>query len=352
MRSIFDFQHVFDDTGHARGRLFSPPSPSFSLQHQRDQKEAEYQHRHPSLGKSTFVERDPQDVDDRGHGLHGRRSPRNSRIFVNGRYHREDAYGSHEASNVKGPTHFDIFGSTGLGHGRGGGGGGGGGGEYSDHLGNTDDSDFEDEDSCSLRRKRIAMFDILNLYTSLGTLCKALGLLAARTWRRMETLFLALLFRGEEANRLSSIIVAWLVLATVAVLTALCIKRCCCDRSLYIELIQDDDDDDASRPDRRRKSTIKRKRRVNAAASAATVDNGKGKNPKDPQGGRQQRRFSQRLRDKKESESQKRAARWINLCLEAVYEDDAVRDTFLRKWMEALNRHLAEKQATEAVSVL
>ena len=277
----------------------------------------------------------------------GPRSPRNSGIFVNGRYHRDDdAYVNHETTNVKGPRHLDIFGSTGLVQGQ------GGGGEYSEHLGNSDDSDYEDEDCCSLRRKRIAMFDILNLYSSLGTFCKALVLLAARTCSRMETLLLALFFRGEEANRLSSIIVAWLVLATVVVLTALCIKRCCCDRSLYIELIEADADDDASRPDRRRKSTIKRKRRVNAAAAAAMVDNGKGKNPKEPRGGREQRRFSQRLRDKKESESQKRAARWINLCLEAVYEDDAARHTFLRKWMEALNRHLAEQQTAEAVSVL
>ena len=221
---------------------------------------------------------------------------------------------------------------------------------------NTEDSD--DEEDSSLRRKRIAMFDVLNLYSSLGTLCKALGLLVARTWRRMETLLLALLFRGEEANRLSSIIVAWVVVATVVVLTALCLKRCCCDRPLYIELLEaasadddddGDDDDEGNKRPRRRKSTIKRKRRVNAAATS-------GERQKDPRNGGggggdgEQRRFSQRLRDKKESERQKRAARWVNLCLEAVYEDAAVRDIFLRKWMEALNRRVAEQQATEAVS--
>ena len=220
---------------------------------------------------------------------------------------------------------------------------------------NPEDSD-EEEDS-SLRRKRIAMFDVLNLYSSLGTLCKAVGLLAARTWRRMETLLLALLFRGEEANRLSSIIVAWVVVATAVVLTALCVKRCCCDRSLYIELLEvDDGDDEEARRPRRRKSTIKRKRRINAATATS------GERPKDPRsggsgGGGEQRRFSQRLRDKNKKESerqkrQKRAARWVNLCLEAVYEDDAVRDIFLRKWMEALNRHVAEQQATESVSQL
>ena len=245
---------------------------------------------------------------------------------------------------MKGPR-VDIFGST---RGQQGALAGAGISNFNEHL--TD----EEEDS-SLRRKRIAMFDILNLYSSLGTLCKALGLLAARTWRRMETLLLALLFRGEEANRLSSIIVAWVVVATVVVLTALCVKRCCCDRALYIELLEaaaadddgednDDDDEDSTRP-RRRKSTIKRKRRVNAAATS-------NERPKDDGGGGggEQRRFSQRLRDKKESERQKRAARWVNLCLEAVYEDDAVRDIFLRKWMEALNRHVAEQQETEAVS--
>ena len=108
-----------------------------------------------------------------------------------------------------------------------------------------------------------------------------------------------------------------------------------------------EEDEDDRRP-RRRKSTIKRKRRVNAAAAASS-----GEQPKGGDGG-EQRRFSQRLRDKskKESERQKRAARWVNLCIEAVYEDDAAKDVFLRKWMEALNRHVAEQQATEAVSLV
>ncbi len=58
------------------------------------------------------------------------------------------------------------------------------------------------------------------------------------------------------------------------------------------------------------------------------------------------RRFSQRLRDKKrrDAERDKRAARWVNLCLESLFEDADVRDGFLAKWMGALNEHL-EMQA-------
>ena len=311
------------------------------------------------LGRSIFGR-------DRSGGVgdHSRGAPKNNRIFGSDGHETDDNHGNlfHDGGERKleGPR-FNIFGST-RGQGAFAGAGAGAGiSNFNEDLTNygvarnADDPD-EEEDS-SLRRKRIAMFDVLNLYSSLGTLCKALGLLAARTWRRMETLLLALLFRGEEANRLSSIIVAWVVVATVVVLTALCVKRCCCDRPLYIELLETDDgdDEDARRP-RRRKSTVKRKRRVNAAAAAAAATSGE--RPKDPRtgggggGGGEQRRFSQRLRDKnkKDSERQKRAARWVNLCLEAVYEDDAVRDIFLRKWMEALNRHVAEQQETEAVS--
>jgi hypothetical protein len=61
------------------------------------------------------------------------------------------------------------------------------------------------------------------------------------------------------------------------------------------------------------------------------------------------RRYSQRLREKKDSERDKRAARWVNLCLEAVYEDTEVRDNFLGKWMQALNTHL-DMQANAMVS--
>ena len=62
--------------------------------------------------------------------------------------------------------------------------------------------------------------------------------------------------------------------------------------------------------------------------------------------------YSAYVYDQVKRVEEERAARWVNLCIEAVYEDDAAKDVFLRKWMEALNRHVAEQQATEAVSLV
>ena len=355
-----DIRQIFDHVG--RQRPFSPPQPPLqSFRDQREHDEVKYQQHLqrnlPSdplgLARSSF-DREPLG----GAGDLVRGTPKNRGIFgvpgpapASHRPATPDIHGSSGGRKAEG-TRLNIFGSARGGQQQGALAGSAGSSPFDEQLSNygsiarsADDS--EEEEDSSLRRKRIAMFDLLNLYSSLGTLCKALGLLAVRTWRRMETLLLALLSRGEEANRLSSIIVAWVVVATAVVLTALCVKRCCCDRALHLDLLEAEEDEDDRRP-RRRKSTIKRKRRVNAAAAASS-----GEQPKGGDGG-EQRRFSQRLRDKskKESERQKRAARWVNLCIEAVYEDDAAKDVFLRKWMEALNRHVAEQQATEAVSLV
>jgi energy-coupling factor transporter transmembrane protein EcfT len=82
------------------------------------------------------------------------------------------------------------------------------------------------------------MFDVLNLYSSLGTLSRALVQLFSRSWRKVEALVLSLMFRGEEANRLSSLIVAWVVVAAVTVLIALCVKRICFDGAAPSYLIE------------------------------------------------------------------------------------------------------------------
>ena len=146
-----------------------------------------------------------------------------------------------------------------------------------DFYGHDRFGQYSREGASSLRRKRIAMFDIFNFYTSLLTLYRALATVASRSWNRMEAMMLTVLFSrpGEDSNRLSSVIVAYVVLATTAVLFALVVKRVCFSgggggRGSLTAVLEDEDGDDGPARKTRRRSTIKRKRRVGNGADKAS----------------------------------------------------------------------------------
>ena len=115
--------------------------------------------------------------------------------------------------------------------------------------GDEDDDDSFGIEETSLRQKKIVMFDIFNLYQPFATLIKAIFQLFCRLWTRMELFGLSLLNKGDPPpDRMSTIIVSWIVFATFTILIGLCIKRICSNFDHLREIRDFDPSIDEGRP--------------------------------------------------------------------------------------------------------
>ena len=229
----------------------------------------------------------------------------------------------------------------------------------SDDINGSDDDagGSREAGTTDLRRKKIVMFDIFNLWQPILTLCGALKYLVGRMFSRLEAFALLLIDPGGSGvvaeHRTSTLIVSWIVLAAIVLLLSLVIRKICCEFS-EIEV----DEDDLEREDSNKKKAVNKKFKKRLTFAQDEVTRGRDaearrrslrlrenqKRRKKQQGQQQHQSrpgFCSSAQSQKRDEKSRLAIRWANLCLESLFNpgDDGPRIRFLEKWVEALNRH-------------
>ena len=261
------------------------------------------------------------------------------------------------------------------------GGGGGGpfsaGGDYLDGAGGDDEEDSYGIEDTSLRRKKIVMFDIFNLYQPFVTLIKALAQLFSRLWTRLQTFQMSLLSggadpaEGAQDGRLSTIIVSWVVLATFSMLIALCIKRLCSNLNNLREIPELDPSNGDEGEEAEAVKDLNNIAQKNTNTSTTTASKNIKKN-KNGSSLRKRKPSTKRSKEQGDGLRSQRAlvktrepllfpcleelpgfeARWVDLILKNLLNRSEVWSRVREVWIQALNTHtkrLAEKVIIESL---